>query len=277
MRGEAIACRTRPALICGSPEVCLVCPTTANRLPVMNYPTSGMKLIEMHSHLIPGVDDGSRSVAESITIAQTLVERGYDRLACTPHIWTDLPDNTLATVAPQVRALQRELDAAGVPLKLYPGGEIALRPGLMTIAPETLPSYGNLGKTFLVDTWVWEWPAWLTDVLKHLQSGGRQVVFAHPERTGLIQEDPENARRLRDMGVLLQGNMYCLTDPVGEPTRDLFEKFLAEDMYYMLAGDLHREDGMGKRMRGLEKVTDRVGLDGVARLVRENPGKLLLG
>jgi protein-tyrosine phosphatase len=229
----------------------------------------------MHAHLLPGIDDGSRSVAESVTIAQRLVERGYETLVCTPHIWTDLPGNSLATVAPRVATLQAELQRANVPLKLLPGGEIALRPDLVNLRPDALPTYANRGRVFLVDTWVFDWPDWLTPTLRHLQQGGRTVVFAHPERTGMIQENPDNAKKLRDLGVLLQGNMYCLTDPVGEPTRELFESFLDDGLYYMLAGDLHREDSMAKRLRGLDKVTDRIGTDAVHTLLRDNPAKLL--
>lgn len=240
-----------------------------------NHPTTGMGLIEVHSHLIPDVDDGSRSVAESVTIAQLLVERGYEQLVCTPHIWPDLDHNEKNQIIRRVEQLQLDLNDAGVPLKLHSGGEISLRPGLLSIHPDTLPTYANLGRHFLTDTWIWKWEPWLNGVIKHLQSGGRTVILAHPERLGMLQDDPSLVDRLQDLGVLLQGNLYCFADERGEPTRELADKFLAENRYYMLGGDLHREDTVHTRFKGLEKVLAKIGLEGVRQLMHTHPAKLL--
>lgn len=239
------------------------------------YPTSDLQLIEMHAHLIPGVDDGSRSFAESVTIATQLVERGYRTLVCTPHIWPNLPHNHTSEIHRRVAELQQHFDQTGVNLKLLPGGEINLQEGLLHVNPDTLPTYAGLGKHFLVDAWLWRWEPWLTPLLKRLQSDGRTIILAHPERLGLLQEDPSLIRKFQDMGLLFQGNMYCFADPVGEPTRELADQYLDEGHYYMLAGDLHREDSLPCRFQGLDKVTARLGLDGLTTYLHTNPAKLL--
>src|SRR3569623_3730047 len=83
--------------------------------------------IDGHSHQIPGVDDGCRTVDEPIACARELVAAGYTHSFCTPHIWPNLPENNVKTIVEKVRQLQAALDQAFVPLKLLPGGEITLR------------------------------------------------------------------------------------------------------------------------------------------------------
>lgn len=238
-------------------------------------PTAELGLVEVHAHLIPAVDDGSRSVAESLRIAAEVVRHGYRQLVCTSHIWPSLPHNTLPEILRRTAQLQAEIDATGIPLRLHPGGEINLHAALLHEDPDTLPTYANLGRHYLVDTWLWKWESWLTPVLRHLQKSGRTVILAHPERLGMLQERPELLDRLSDLGVLFQGNLYCFADPPHEPTRQLADRFLDENRYFMLGGDLHREDTLPFRFDGLSKVIARVGLDEVRRLVRDNPLTLL--
>lgn len=233
-------------------------------------------LVEVHSHLIPAVDDGSRSVDESVAIARVLIEHGYDHLVCTPHIWDDLPHNNVPEIARKVTALQRALDDARVGLTLHAGGEVNLTPSLLKIDPATLPTYAGLGRHMLCDAWIWDWETWLTPVIRHLQMGGqRTLIMAHPERLGLVQGDPSTVDRLADLGLLFQGNMYCLVDPEGEITREIAELMLEKNQYYMLGGDIHRIDSMPKRIRGLERTVALLGADQAGKLLRDNPLRLL--
>jgi protein-tyrosine phosphatase len=77
---------------------------------------------DVHSHIVPGVDDGCETLEESIACARELVKAGYTHSFCTPHIWPSLPGNTIASIVANVARLQKEFDAAGVPLSLIPGG-----------------------------------------------------------------------------------------------------------------------------------------------------------
>lgn len=239
------------------------------------HATAGLGLVEVHSHLIPAVDDGSRTQAESIAIARECVARGYNRLVCTPHIWPDLPHNNLPAIRKAVADLQLQLDDAGVALRLYVGGEINLREGLTEVAPDSLPTYADRGTHVLVDAWIWKWETWLTPTIRHLQQGGRTVILAHPERLGLIQDHPSQIKRFQDHGVLFQGNLYCFADAPGQPTREVAERMLDAGQYFMLGGDLHRSETLDARWRGLERVIARCGLDLVKTLLQDRPATLL--
>src|ERR1700712_3508127 len=96
--------------------------------------------IDVPSHLLPGVDDGCATIEESIECARRMVSNGYTHSFCTPHYWPNLATNARRVVK-WVTSLQAALNAEGVALKLYPGGEINLRPGLDQSDPADLVSY----------------------------------------------------------------------------------------------------------------------------------------
>jgi len=91
--------------------------------------------IDVHSHLLPGIDDGCKNVAESVACAKLMVQAGYTHSFCTPHVWPNLPHNRPEDITRRVARLQSSLSEAGVPLKLFPGGELNMRPD----TPETPP------------------------------------------------------------------------------------------------------------------------------------------
>ena len=91
---------------------------------------------------------------ESLAVARRLVEAGYSHSFCTPHIWPNLPDNTIEGIAGRVVALQDELDRAGIPLRVIPGGELNLRPDIIDTPPDQIPTYGMARRYCLFDIWV---------------------------------------------------------------------------------------------------------------------------
>ena len=108
--------------------------------------------IDVHSHLLPGVDDGCRDVEESIACAKMMVAAGYTHMFCTPHVWKTF-DNYNPTIAPRVTKLQAELDRAGVALKLLPGGEMHISGDFCSLRTEDLVTYNNAGKYTIFDFW----------------------------------------------------------------------------------------------------------------------------
>src|SRR5947209_19694596 len=98
--------------------------------------------IDVHSHLLPGIDDGCRSVEESLRCARRMVAAGYTHSFVTPHIWPGLPANTIANITALTQRLQAALDRGDIPLRLIPGGELNLSPTLAQTPREELITYG---------------------------------------------------------------------------------------------------------------------------------------
>jgi protein-tyrosine phosphatase len=231
--------------------------------------------IDVHSHLIPNVDDGCGSQAETLECARRLVEAGYTHSFCTPHYWPNLKTSA-ATVPQWTRDLQDLLNRANVPLKVYPGGEINLRPALSDNDPADVVSYGMARKYTLIDLWADRLPPFFEPQVRWLQSLGMTVVLAHPERMRAVQDEPELADYFAKLGLLLQGNLQCLGDPLGTSTRDTAELYLEQGRYFMLGSDLHNLRTIDVRFNGLKRAIEAVGEEVVNRLTMENPWKIVV-
>jgi len=127
--------------------------------------------IDVHAHLLPGVDDGCADLLESIECGRMLVAAGYSHAFCTPHIWPNLPQNIPEVIAQRTKELQRQYDEAGVELNLLPGGELNLRPEMVSWSREQIPTYAMKGSTaFLI--------CGRTSCRRFLAGGGASSEFA---------------------------------------------------------------------------------------------------
>ena len=233
--------------------------------------------IDVHSHLLPTLDDGCRSVEESIACARMMVEAGYTHSFCTPHVWPNLPNNTVLNIPAYTAALQRVLHEAGVALRLIPGGEINLRPDTPETAVDALVSYGMMRKFVLIDLWCETLPPFFEPAVRWLQERGVKVILAHPERMEAVQKDPDLADYFAEVGLLLQGNLQCFSDEPGHPRRRTVERYLLEGRYFLLGSDLHNLPSLPMRLEGLKRAIDLAGAEVVDRLTIANPATLLPG
>ncbi len=229
----------------------------------------------MHSHLLPGIDDGCSNLNESIQCARELVRAGYTHSFCTPHFWPSLRRNTVSSITEWTAHLQREFDAVGISLKLFPGGEMNLQPALIDTPFSELPSFGMQGKYALIDLWADKLPAYFEPTVRWMQAGGLTVILAHPERMRAVQLDPDIADYFAELGILLQGNLQCLGDPPRALTRQVAERYLTEDRYFMLGMDLHNIASMPIRLAGLQRAGELVGVANLDQLLIANPKKLI--
>lgn len=241
--------------------------------PPLNSPRLGR--IDVHSHLLPGVDDGCETLDESLACARVLVAEGYTHSFCTPHVWPSLPQNDPGTIRRRVAELQVALESAGIPLRLLPGGEINLREATLHTAPHALVSYDMAGRFVLIDLWAERLPEFFTPNVRWLQSQGATVILAHPERMRAVQNDPSLADYFAELGVLLQGNLQCLGDPPHAETRRVAEQYLREGRYFMLGSDLHNLRSLPVRVAGLHRAVELAGEETTWQLTSINPLKLL--
>ncbi|MGB7160385.1 MAG: CpsB/CapC family capsule biosynthesis tyrosine phosphatase [Tepidisphaeraceae bacterium] len=231
--------------------------------------------IDVHSHLLPGVDDGCKTVEESIACARELVANGYTHAFCTPHIWPSYPNITKRTVPQWTANLQQAYADAGVPLTLFPGGEMNLHAAVTQMTADYVITMGMGGRYMLVDMWFDKLPDFFDGAIRWLQGMGLTVILAHPERMRAVQDDPSLADRFTEMGILLQGNLQCFSDRPEADTRRVVEQYLREGRYFMLGSDTHNPQSMGVRMNGLRRAIELAGETTIAKLTIENPRKLL--
>ncbi len=208
--------------------------------------------IDVHSHLLPAIDDGCATLEDSLACARELVANGYTHSFCTPHVWPGLPNNIPPIIAEQVARLQRSLDEHAIPLRLLPGGELNMTEATVRLPHDDIVTYGSQRTHLLIDLWADKLPPYFDAAVRHLQLFGLTVILAHPERMRAVQDNPGLVDHFQELGLLLQCNLQCLGDPLYAATRTIAEKYLHEDRYFMLGSDLHNLASLPLRMRGLK-------------------------
>ena len=231
--------------------------------------------IDVHSHLLPGIDDGCASIEDSVLCARMLVAAGYTHAFCTPHIWPNLKNNTAASIPLWTADFQSRLVEEDVNLRLIPGGELNLREGIWDTPAESIVTYAMAGTHVLVDFWADKLPSWFEKAIHFFQKLGLTVVLAHPERVRAVQDNPNIVDLFADMDLVLQGNLQCLGEAEGTPYRRTAERFLLEGAYTFLGSDTHNSSTLALRLDGLKRAIALVGRDAVDRLTIEGPKKLL--
>src|SRR5512132_1581036 len=160
-------------------------------------------MIDLHSHILPGIDDGARTLDDSLDIARAAVRDGIVTIAGTPHVRDDWPTDADLMEA-RLAELRAELALAGIPLDVRSGGEIALA-WVRRLPAEELRRFGLGGTRYLlVETPYYGWPRILPDLLFSLLDQGFTPVLAHPERNAEVAAHPERLIELVEAGVLVQ-------------------------------------------------------------------------
>jgi len=202
-----------------------------NRSPVM---------IDIHTHILPGVDDGAADLAESLAMARLAVEHGTTVLFATPHV-SDRPE--LARVG-QIAGLVAELQAAlareEIPLCIEPGAEVYPLENLLAEVDKGLPlTLGQRGRYLLLDSPFGSLPMGLSQTVFLLQTRGITPILAHPERVMPIQQNPQVLEEMVQRGVLLQINATSVLGRHGETAQETAFLLLRQRWVHFLASDAH--------------------------------------
>jgi protein-tyrosine phosphatase len=212
-------------------------------------------MIDLHSHILPGVDDGSATLQESLEIANAAVEDGIELVAATPHVRDDYP-TPVATMELLVDELRAALQRERIPLELRPGGEIAVEQ-LEVLSPDELRRFGLAGnpRFLLVEFPYYGWPLQLSERIVQLRRLGITAVLAHPERNTDVQAAPDRLRPLTDAGALIQITAASVEGRLGEASRTAARRLIELELAHLLASDAHapsvRSVGMSMAVRAL--------------------------
>lgn len=231
--------------------------------------------IDVHAHLLPGLDDGSESVAESLAIARAMADAGYTHIVCTPHVWPHMVRHRPKFITERVAQLQAELDREHIAVKLLPGGELYVELDIYSMSRDEIPTFDNAGRFAIFDFWGSDLPASFWLFVERLRSLDIEPIVAHPERIECLRDDPERIVELEQAGLKLQGNLQSLSGTLGESAKRLGERLLTEGRYFMLGSDLHRMATLEPRLIGLRRAIELVGDAEVNRLTRINPANIV--
>ena len=229
-------------------------------------------MIDLHCHLLPGLDDGAVSMESSVEMARQLVEAGVSTVAPSPHYGEGPGGDVPVQEATRVRELlQERLRKEGVELTLLPNAEHHISPALFErVDRGAVVPLGGGGRWLLVEL-PWSPVPNAEDILFRLQMKGYRVLLAHPERHGYLAF--EGVERLVERGVKLQIELGSWVGVYGRRARKRARRFGDRGLAHVVASDLHRPEAWIDA--GMRAVLKRYGEGGLARAMQINPRALL--
>ena len=213
-------------------------------------------MIDIHSHILPGLDDGVATIEEARELARTTVADGVTAIAATPHVRDDYP-TTPEQMEAGVAALRADFAAEGIPLEVLHGGELALE-SVGSLSDDDLRRFtiGQTGRYLLLEFPYFGWPLALRSIVFNLQLKGFTALLAHPERNGEVQAAPERLRELVDAGVGVQVTAASIDGRGGRTARRTARALIELGFVHAIASDAHspslREAGVAAAARELD-------------------------
>ncbi|QIL39224.1 histidinol phosphatase [Pedobacter sp. HDW13] len=193
--------------------------------------------VDMHSHILPGIDDGSPDVSTSVRFVKSLSELGFEKLIATPHILKELYPNTPESIAKAKVDLQNALDIANISTKLEAGAEYMIDQDF-TLDQVLCPLDQ---KHLLIEmSYLSESPG-VSQTIFDVEIKGYHPVLAHPERYIFYFKDKSRLKRFKEKGCLLQLNLLSILGYYGKDVKQLAESLLKEKMYDLAGTDLHHD------------------------------------
>ncbi|RYY96176.1 MAG: hypothetical protein EOO11_14155, partial [Chitinophagaceae bacterium] len=194
---------------------------------------------DMHSHLIPGIDDGAPDLEASLALIRGLRGLGYSKLYTTPHILWGMYDNTPETILGGLATVRQALKDEGIDLELGAAAEYFVDEHFAAEVAAKKPLLTLPGNHILVEASTYSAPFDFKEVLFELQLQNYTPVIAHPERYVYLKKDPSYLDDLRYNGCSFQLNLMALIGHYGTLSRELAEHLLRNDFYDFVGTDLH--------------------------------------
>jgi protein-tyrosine phosphatase len=237
-------------------------------------------MIDLHNHILPGVDDGARSVEEACDMARALVSLSVTTACCTPHTteWATAGDE--ASILARVDQLRAAFAEQSIPLELLPGAEAHITPTLAAdVQRHGIPTLN--GSPYLLLEFPYDrLPPFFERVVFELQVHGIRPVIAHPERIAPIAEDPNILYQLVRRGCLAQLTAMSLAGGFGPRVRDVSELMLEHRLVQAIASDAH-DAQPGSRLFALPEARSAaarvLGESAATALFEETPARIVAG
>ena len=235
-------------------------------------------MIDIHSHLLFGIDDGSRSIEESIYIINKLSKIGYTDIILTPHFingssYMSLRENNLELL----KKLKVGLIKYKVPVNLYLGNEIYIDSEIIDLLKKGIISSLNNSKYLLIELPMSGENEIYYDVFLDLINMGYKVILAHPERYISFQKDFNKVYELKELGVLFQCNVGSILGDYGSNAKKTIKRLLKEHLISFMGTDIHhnKKDYMfveNAKKKFRKYLTDKE----IEDIFENNPRKYLL-
>ncbi|MBI5370431.1 MAG: histidinol phosphatase [Sphingobacteriales bacterium] len=199
----------------------------------------GLLQTDMHSHLIPGIDDGAPDIETSLQLIGGLHALGYKKLITTPHIMWDMYRNTREVILERLEWVRTAVEEAGLDIEIHAAAEYFLDDYVAKLVADNEPLLTVSGNMVLVE-FSMAYPSHsLKDILFDMQMQGYQPIIAHPERYIYLEQNKAFYGELKDIGCHFQLNLLSLTGYYGKSVNELAHYLMKQNFYDLAGTDLH--------------------------------------
>ena len=231
-------------------------------------------MIDLHCHILPGLDDGSGSLEESLEMVRAALNDGITTIVATPHLFRGgFSTDDLALIEERRRELSAALSMSGVAVEVKSGAEVHISHNLISEIRAHRQSLALNGSAYMFI----EFPSGhiypgVKNLVFDLMSEGVVPIIAHPERNAVFARNPGLLFDLVRMGALAQGNGGSLTGLYGREAGEAIVRFLGWNLIHFLASDAHNSTSMPPRLaEARNSAEETIGEEGARCLVRDNP------
>jgi tyrosine-protein phosphatase YwqE len=236
-------------------------------------------MIDMHTHILPGIDDGVKTEDGSVDFARMALEDGTRVIVATPHCKEEFYMNDRQDVLTAVERLKGRLAEEQIEIELIPGAEVHICPDMPArIKDGRAPTIADNGKVILLELSLSQYPVGLENLIFDLRLAGIEILFAHPERIRYFQDDIERYAEAVRLGAYGQITTGSVTGLFGREIAGFSVELLRKDLIHVLASDAH---GVGGRRPGLsaalKEIVPLVGEQRAESMVIDVPRALIEG
>ena len=197
-------------------------------------------MIDTHSHILPGLDDGAKTMTEALDIVRQLQGAGFKTLIATPHVMEGRIFLSPQEILTAIEEVRQHVARAGISVEILPGAENYIFPDMAKWACEgKLQTLGNTGKYLMVELPMLEIPRYTEQVFFELQVKGFIPILAHPERYRDLVDEPERLLDWARKGILFQLDLRSISGKYGPRPRRLAELMLHSDLIHFIGSDAH--------------------------------------
>ncbi len=235
------------------------------------------QFIDIHTHILPGLDDGPKSLEESVAMAQCYVDVGIRKIIATPHF---IPGTAWAAererIEEKTEELQEYFSVNKIALEIFPGMEIAYHQKLINRLEKGALQPLAESNVYLLEPAFHDSQNDLLQCAKEIMDKGYGVILAHPERIKSFQETLEPLIELVGQGLRVQLNMGSLLDKFGQQSKQTAMKLIAENSVHYLSSDAHSAQKRRPPSRmDWDKLAEILGLELLSQICVINPEQLL--
>ena len=233
-------------------------------------------MIDFHTHILPNIDDGSRSIDETFNLIKEAKEVGFDGIILTSHYIENHYETNVPERDVWVKAISENLEAKGIDTNLFLGNEIYISDNMMSLLEERKASTINNSCYVLFELPLTVEPMNLYDAIYSLQENKLIPILAHPERYTFVQKEPELIYDLIQKGCLMQANYGSIIGQYGEKPEMIVRKFYENNMIHFLGSDVHRQKSIYPKIPfAIEKIRNIIGEEKLEELTTINPQLVL--